>query len=135
SQELRLIFPRHPRTKAMMEKHGITLPDSITVTDPLPYLENLNLVMDAKVVLSDSGGLQEETTALGVPCLTMRENTERPVTLHEGTSDLVGNDPEKIRTHFRLVMEGKGKAGRIPNQWDGKAAERIVEILDRWFAE
>ena len=129
SRDLPIIFPRHPRTKKQMELFGITLPDTVTVLDPLPYLENLNLMMDARLVLTDSGGLQEETTALGIPCITLRENTERPITIEEGTNELVGTDPGRILKACHRIMEGKGKAGRIPELWDGKASERIIRII------
>ena len=90
---------------------------------------------DAKLVLTDSGGIQEETTALGVPCLTLRENTERPITLTEGTNTLVGPDPAAIRAAFAEVMSGGGKAGRIPEYWDGCTAARIAAHLHGWLAE
>ena len=89
----------------------------------------LNLWKDATMVLTDSGGLQEETTALGVPCITIRENTERPVTVDEGTNVLAGTDPVRIIAEVRKVLRGEGKQGRRPHLWDGKAAERIVEVL------
>lgn len=131
--ELPVVFARHPRTAARMEAFGLTAPAGMTVTEPLPYLDMLNLVADAKVVLTDSGGLQEETTALGVPCITLRENTERPVTVTEGANVLAGADPDRIRAAFRDVAEGRGKAGCVPEFWDGKAADRIVAVLDEWF--
>lgn len=127
SQDLPLIFPVHPRTRANLEKFGIDLGERVTLTGPLAYMEFLNLWKDAAVVMTDSGGLQEETTALGVPCLTLRENTERPVTVDEGTNVLVGTHPDKILAAFAGL--GEGKAGRRPALWDGKAAERIVAIL------
>ena len=95
------------------------------------YLDFLCLLSKAKLVLTDSGGIQEETTALGVPCLTLRENTERPITITEGTNLLVGTDPVKIVAAARDTLAGKGKAGRIPPLWDGHAAKRIVDILLR----
>ncbi|MBN1258025.1 MAG: UDP-N-acetylglucosamine 2-epimerase, partial [Planctomycetes bacterium] len=126
-------FARHPRTKARMEQFRIKLPKSIKVTEPLSYLEAVNLLMDAKVVLTDSGGLQEESTALGVPCITLRDNTERPITITEGTNVLVGSDPQRIRTAFEEVMAGHSKAGRVPDLWDGHASERIVAAIDGWL--
>jgi UDP-N-acetylglucosamine 2-epimerase (non-hydrolysing) len=89
---------------------------------------------DAKLVLTDSGGIQEETTALGVPCITLRPNTERPITVAEGTNTVVGNDPEKILATVRDILRTGGKAGKIPEFWDGRAAERIAAELERWFA-
>jgi UDP-N-acetylglucosamine 2-epimerase (non-hydrolysing) len=127
--ELPLLFPVHPRTRANLEKFGIDLGPHIALLGPQPYMAFLHAWKDAVVVLTDSGGLQEETTALGVPCITLRENTERPITVEEGTNVLVGTDPARIVAEARRVMNGEGKLGRRPNLWDGKAAERIVEIL------
>jgi UDP-N-acetylglucosamine 2-epimerase (non-hydrolysing) len=132
--DLPLIFPVHPRTRANMEKFGIDLGPNITLAGPQAYMAFLNLWKDAAVVLTDSGGLQEETTALGVPCITIRENTERPVTVDEGSNVLVGTDPVRITSEARKVLRGEGKQGRRPHLWDGKAAERIVEILARELA-
>ena len=127
SQELPLIFPVHPRTRANLDKFGIDLGERVTLTGPLAYMEFLHLWKDAAVVMTDSGGLQEETTALGVPCFTLRENTERPVTVEQGTNLLVGTRPEAI--HAAYAELGQGKAGRRPELWDGRAAVRIVAIL------
>ena len=90
---------------------------------------------EARVVLTDSGGIQEETTALGVPCITLRENTERPITVEQGTNTVVGTDTDKILASYEAVMSGKGKAGRVPELWDGNAAQRIVEVINKWVAE
>lgn len=127
--ELPLIFPVHPRTRGNLEKFGVELGPNITLVGPQAYMAFLNLWKDAAVVLTDSGGLQEETTALGVPCITIRENTERPVTVDEGTNVLAGTDPVRIIAEVRKVLRGEGKQGRRPHLWDGKAAERIVEVL------
>lgn len=127
--ELPLIFPVHPRTRGNLEKFGIDLGPNITLVGPQAYMAFLNLWKDAAVVLTDSGGLQEETTALGVPCITIRENTERPVTVDEGSNVLAGTDPARIVAEARKVLCGEGKQGRRPHLWDGKAAERIVEVL------
>ncbi|MBB5019882.1 UDP-N-acetylglucosamine 2-epimerase (non-hydrolyzing) [Chitinivorax tropicus] len=129
--ELPLIFPVHPRTRGNIEKFGIELGDRIITTPPLSYMEFLSLWKDAAIVMTDSGGLQEETTGLGVPCLTLRENTERPVTISDGTNTLVGTSPDMIVREARKVLAGQGKQGRQPKFWDGKAAERIVDILYR----
>jgi UDP-N-acetylglucosamine 2-epimerase (non-hydrolysing) len=129
--ELPLIFPVHPRTRANLDKFGIELGPNVTLAGPQPYMAFLNLWKDAAVVLTDSGGLQEETTALGVPCVTIRENTERPVTVDEGSNVLAGTDPAKIVGETRKVLRGAGKQGQRPHLWDGKAAERIVAILTR----
>ena len=127
--ELPLLFPMHPRTRnAVSEKMGGHKP-ALRVVDPLGYHDFLAVMADAKLVLTDSGGVQEETTALGVPCITLRENTERPVTVTHGTNVIAGRDPETIRAEARKVLDGSGKAGRIPELWDGKTAPRVVEIL------
>ena len=131
SQELPLAFPVHPRTRGNLEKFGIDLGPHVTLLPPLAYMEFLNLWKDATVVLTDSGGLQEETTALGVPCITLRKNTERPVTVTDGTNVLAGSDPLLIEEAVRSVLNGEGKRGRCPHLWDGLAAERTVEILAR----
>ena len=127
--ELPLIFPVHPRTRSNLEKFGIDLGSNITLVGPQAYMAFLNLWKDAAVVLTDSGGLQEETTALGVPCITIRKNTERPVTVDEGSNVLAGTDPARIVAEARKVLRGEGKQGRRPHLWDGKAAQRIVEVL------
>jgi UDP-N-acetylglucosamine 2-epimerase (non-hydrolysing) len=129
--ELPLAFPVHPRTKATLEKFDIDLGPNITLMGPQPYMSFLHLWKDAAVVLTDSGGLQEETTALGVPCITIRENTERPVTVDEGSNVVVGTDPVRIVAEVRKVLCGEGKQGRRPHLWDGRAAQRIVEVLAR----
>lgn len=141
ARDLPIVFPIHPRTRKMAREFGIDsgfrplpqpdrgLDPGLYVTEPLGYLDFLNLWKDAALVLTDSGGLQEETTALGIPCLTLRENTERPVTIWEGTNTLVGTDPEAIQAEARKALDGRGKAGRVPERWDGKAAERIVAAL------
>jgi len=104
------------------------MPD-LRVMEPLGYLEFLDLMANARLVLTDSGGIQEETTILGVPCLTLRENTERPVTVMEGTNGVVGSDPQRIVSETLAILNGEGKAGRVPELWDGRAAKRIVEML------
>jgi UDP-N-acetylglucosamine 2-epimerase (non-hydrolysing) len=130
-----VVFPVHPRTAAAVrEKLGGEEP-SLHRTQPLGYLDFLRLMTDAKLVLTDSGGIQEETTALGVPCLTLRHNTERPITVTQGTNTIVGTDPATIRAEAEKVLEGKGKAGRIPELWDGRTAERIVDVLERDLGE
>jgi len=131
SQRLPLVFPVHPRTRVNLQKFGIDLGPRVVRTPPLSYMEFLNLWKDASAVLTDSGGLQEETTALGVPCITLRDNTERPVTVTEGTNVLVGSDPARIAQAVSKVLRGEIKAGRRPGLWDGRAAERIVQILQR----
>lgn len=129
SADLPLIFPVHPRTRSNLEKHGVDLGSNITLVGPQAYMAFLNLWKDAAVVLTDSGGLQEETTALGVPCITIRENTERPITVDEGSNVLVGTNPTRIIDETRKILSDQGKPCSRPELWDGKAAERIVAIL------
>ncbi|GEJ57622.1 non-hydrolyzing UDP-N-acetylglucosamine 2-epimerase [Anaeromyxobacter diazotrophicus] len=135
-RQLPIVFPAHPRTRRRLEESGLAARAAamggLHLCEPLGYLEFLGLVAGAKLVLTDSGGLQEETTALGIPCLTLRENTERPVTVSEGTNTLVGVDPRRIAAEARLALSGQGKAGRVPALWDGHAAERIAEVLRTW---
>jgi UDP-N-acetylglucosamine 2-epimerase (non-hydrolysing) len=127
--EIPLIFPMHPRTRKNMDIYGIKTPYAMIITEPLSYMEFLNLWKDSKVVLTDSGGLQEETTALGIPCLTIRENTERPITVTEGTNELTGASKEKIISCFKSIMAGNWKTGQKPKFWDGNASERIVKVI------
>ncbi|MGH8602929.1 MAG: UDP-N-acetyl glucosamine 2-epimerase, partial [Gammaproteobacteria bacterium] len=134
SRELPLIFPMHPRTQSSIDRYRIDMPKTLICTGPLSYMEFLNLFMDAAIVLTDSGGIQEETTALGIPCLTLRENTERPITVSEGTNSLVGTDPSRIQSETRKILSGHSKTGSRPELWDGKAAHRIIEILATGFA-
>jgi UDP-N-acetylglucosamine 2-epimerase (non-hydrolysing) len=103
--------------------------EQVVMTGPLSYMDFLNLWKDAVVVLTDSGGLQEETTALGVPCLTLRDNTERPITLDQGTNILVGRDELRIVREAEAIIAGRAKVGRCPQMWDGHSAERIVKHL------
>ena len=135
AQALPLVFPVHPRTRANLAKFGVDLGPDITLLAPQPYMAFLRLWKDAVVVLTDSGGLQEETTALGVPCITIRENTERPITVDEGTNVLVGTDPARIVAEADKAIRGGGKAGKRPLLWAGRAAVRIVEILARKLAD
>ena len=129
SADLPLVFPVHPRTRANLDRFGIDLGPNLTLMTPQSFMPFLHLWKDAAVVLTDSGGLQEETTALGVPCLTLRENTERPITADEGSNTVVGTDAARIVDEARKVLSGGGKQGRRPALWDGRAAERTVEAL------
>ncbi len=122
-----IIFPVHPRTKKNLDK--VDLPKNILTSDPLGYLEFMYLISNAIGVITDSGGIQEETTFLGVPCLTLRENTERPETIYLGTNELIGNSREKLFEGIRKIKTKEWKKGQIPELWDGKAAERIAQIL------
>ena len=134
NRRLPVVVPLHPRTRSNIEKFGLAARlDGLHVLPPVGYLEMLGLMRDARLVLTDSGGIQEETTALGVPCLTLRENTERPITIAEGTNTLVGPDPAAIRAAFGEVMADGGKSGRIPEYWDGRAAMRIAHTLKGWL--
>ena len=133
SWELPLVFPLHPRTKQRLQQSGLAArldaAPGIRQLPPAGYLDFLALTSQAKVIITDSGGLQEESTALGIPCLTTRANTERPITVDEGTSTLVGNDPQKLSECLQAVLSGTYKQGRCPSLWDGRAAERIVDVL------
>ncbi len=137
-QRMPVIWPLHPRTRTNIEKFGLSglmQRQSIACLPPLGYLEMVGLLRDAALVLTDSGGVQEETTALGVPCLTMRSNTERPITVDEGTNTLVGTDRMRILAAVDEVLRTGGKRGQIPELWDGKAAPRIVHHMARWLSE
>ncbi|MBZ5695462.1 MAG: UDP-N-acetylglucosamine 2-epimerase (non-hydrolyzing) [Acidobacteriia bacterium] len=124
-----VIFPVHPRTQQKLEQLGSQSHYRTRTVPPLGYLDFVCLLSHARLVLTDSGGIQEETTALGVPCLTLRENTERPITVTEGTNQIVGTDRAKIARAASEILAGKAKTGRVPELWDGKAAQRIVEII------
>lgn len=133
SEKIPIIFPVHPRTKANIERFGFAEKvrrSRIKFIEPLGYLDFMRLYSGAKLVLTDSGGLQEETTALSLPCLTLRENTERPITISHGTNILVGTNPERIKqTAFEILSQPAAKDRRIPPLWDGHAAERICDEL------
>ena len=132
SQRLPLIWPLHPRTRANLERFGLAAaldPARIVALPPQGYLEMVGLMRAAALVLTDSGGIQEETTVLGVPCLTLRENTERPITIERGTNTLVGLDPERIVAAAMRALSEPRPTGRVPELWDGRAAVRIVDVL------
>lgn len=136
-KEIQMLFPVHPRTRKRLQELGLELsesgplarPNGVRLISPLSYVRFLRLESLATFVVTDSGGIQEETTVLGVPCLTVRENTERPITITEGTNTLVGLDPERLKEEARQILCGKGKQGRAPSLWDGQAARRVVDIL------
>ncbi|MCX5743217.1 MAG: UDP-N-acetylglucosamine 2-epimerase (non-hydrolyzing) [Proteobacteria bacterium] len=130
--DLPLVFPVHPRTRKRIADAGIALSDRWQLIDPLGYLDFMRLTSSARVVLTDSGGVQEETTVLGVPCITLRENTERPITCDEGTNQLVGTHREAILAAYARIDDVR-RAAKIPNLWDGKAAARIVALLGTYF--
>jgi UDP-N-acetylglucosamine 2-epimerase (non-hydrolysing) len=129
--EITVVFPVHPRTRRRLHALASVLPPmpGLRLADPLPYLDFVQLMANARCVLTDSGGIQEETTALAVPCLTLRNNTERPVTVTRGTNRIVGTEPDAIYRNWRAVAQGQWPAGELPELWDGKAAGRIVRVL------
>ncbi len=128
SKGLPIIFPVHPRTAKNLERLGITAANVIMV-EPMSYLEFNYLVKHAKAVITDSGGITEETTVMGIPCITLRNNTERPETVEIGTNELIGTDPANLPPAFELLFSGKWKKGAIPPLWDGHTAERIISTL------
>jgi UDP-N-acetylglucosamine 2-epimerase len=127
--KLPIIFPAHPRTREHLTQSGVALHHEVLLVPPLGYLDFICLLSNASLVLTDSGGIQDETTAFGVPCLTLRENTERPVTITKGTNTLVGTDPDKILGAAHEILDGGKKLSQVPPLWDGRAAYRIVQIL------
>ena len=129
SATIPLLFPVHPRTRQKLADANVTPASTLQLADPLSYVEFLALQQNATVVITDSGGIQEETTYLRVPCITMRENTERPVTIEVGTNLLIGNDYDRLAQEVKRAVAGKWKKGDLPPLWDGKASERIAEIL------
>jgi len=130
ARDVPVLFPVHPRTRGKIAEFGLDAA-GVTMIDPVGYLDMLYSVKGSALVLTDSGGLQEETTALGVPCVTIRENTERPSTVEVGTNYLAGTRPEAILSAARRILSGNGKKGNVPPLWDGRAAERIVDVLLR----
>jgi len=136
SRRLPVAFTMHPRTRAKIEQHGLGAvfeAPSIICVPPLGYLEMLGLMQAARLVLTDSGGIQEETTALGIPCITLRENTERPITVEQGTNTVVGSNPAHILAAVDDILRTGGKAGRVPEFWDGRASQRIAAVLREWL--
>jgi UDP-N-acetylglucosamine 2-epimerase (non-hydrolysing) len=133
AEQTPILFPVHPRTRSRIAEWNLAIPSTWRLVEPLPYLTFLGLMAKAKFVLTDSGGIQEETTALNVPCLTLRWNTERPVTVTQGTNKLVGTDAQKINENLEAILRGEWKTGQQPPLWDGHASRRIVEIVDQWL--
>jgi UDP-N-acetylglucosamine 2-epimerase (non-hydrolysing) len=135
ARDMPLVFPAHPRTRDKLRTFGLegrlAKSGGLRMTDPAGYLDFLKLMSSARLVLTDSGGIQEETTILRVPCLTLRENTERPVTVELGTNQLVGRDPARIVAAYRKVMSGEARPARLPPGWDGSAAVRIADVIER----
>jgi len=132
SQGLPIIFPVHPRTAKNLQSLGIQM-DHLFMTDPMSYLEFNYLVKHAKAVITDSGGITEETTVMRIPCITLRNNTERPETVTVGTNELIGTDPKNLPPAFERLFSGQWKKGAIPELWDGKTGDRIVTILDQLY--
>ena len=134
SHQIPLVFPMHPRTQAIIAATPALAAQlaasQIIVGPPVSYLRAIGLMRDAKFAITDSGGVQEETTALGVPCLTVRENTERPITITEGTNILIGTDPATLILAAQRILNGDSKSGQIPEFWDGRAAERVVQAIE-----
>lgn len=131
AKEVGVVFPVHPRTRNNLRRLGVRREHGVVLTEPLGYFDFLHLEERAALVLTDSGGVQEETTYFGVPCLTLRENTERPITVEQGTNKVAGTDPKRILSLARRALRGKWKKGRRPEGWDGRTAERIVTLLGR----
>ena len=129
SEKRKIIFPVHPRTVKVVEKLGISVCANLILTEPIGYIDFLSLMKNAELVITDSGGLQEETTYLGTQCITVRDNTERPVTVEVGTNQLIGTDLKKVEESAIDVLNGNRKAGNVPELWDGKVAERIKKII------
>jgi UDP-N-acetylglucosamine 2-epimerase (non-hydrolysing) len=131
SKKIKIVFPIHPRTIENFKKYeGLaSLNSKVVFTEPLGYIDFLCLQKNAQLVLTDSGGIQEESTFLGVQCVTMRENTERPITVEMGTNHLAGKEIKNVQTKILSILSGQRKHGKIPELWDGKAAERIVKCL------
>lgn len=131
SEKRKLIFPIHPRTKTNMHRFGLEdlLSNNVILTEPIGYIDFLALTKNAELIITDSGGIQEESTYLGVQCITVRNNTERPITVEVGTNQLIGTDLQEVESAALKVLNGSRKEGNIPELWDGRAAERIVEII------
>ena len=150
SKAIPILFSVHPRTKKQIDNYvcqnyfyyppvetgaPVILKNALNIFRPLPYLDCLNLMAKAKFVLTDSGGIQEETTILGVPCLTLRKNTERPITISQGTNELVDVEPNNIIEHTKTILDGRWKKSSAPKLWDGRAAERIIKVIYNQYAK
>jgi len=132
--DISVVFPAHPRTMSKLKEFGlyerVTKISNFMLTEPKGYLDFLALMKESKIVLTDSGGLQEETTALGIPCLTLRENTERPITVEQGTNRVIGNKEKNIKTEYNKIIKDRIKDNKIPDLWDGQTAKRIGDIIE-----
>ena len=133
---MKLVFPIHPRTRNNIKGTDlgkrVEAMENLILLDPVGYLDFLCLTINSALVMTDSGGIQEESTYLGVPCLTLRENTERPITITMGTNVLVGTDPIPLRIEVDRILAGDAKIGIVPPLWEGRAAERIADVLAAW---
>ena len=127
-EDLALVFPIHPRTRKRLQDMDFKTPN-IQFIDPQGYLDFVALQSEATVVITDSGGIQEETTYMGIPCLTVRENTERPITITVGTNTLIGKDMQKLKQSVQDIINGRYKVGKNPDLWDGKASDRIADVI------
>jgi len=134
SGKVPIVLPLHPRTARRMEEFGIQMPGGVKATKPLPYVETIRLQKDSVFVITDSGGIQDETTVLGIPCLTLREHTERPETVKMGTNRLIGTDEERIADEAERLLRGDVPLGRVPALWDGKTGYRVMRVLEGIFA-
>lgn len=136
-KKIKIVFPMHPRTSKNIERlgliHKVAEIPNLVITEPIGYLDFMMLQMKAKLIMTDSGGIQEESTFFGIPCLTLRDNTERPITVIEGSNQLVPLDRESIISYCSKILLGDEKKGSIPKYWDGMTAERVVFVLDKWF--
>jgi len=134
-KEIPIVFPVHPRTRKMIDEldlgNYIAGMKNLILSEPMGYFDFGKLISASRFVLTDSGGIQEETTVYGIPCITLRSNTERPVTIWEGTNELAGSDTQKIIAFARKIMDGQWKEGRVPDLWDGHTAERIIAVLEK----
>ncbi len=130
SKNKKIIFPMHPRTKKMYDQLGMSF-ENLVIVEPMSYLEFIFMIKNALGVITDSGGITEETTVLGVPCMTLRNSTERPETVTMGTNEMVGTNPENIKPFLEKLLKGEWKKGSIPDLWDGKTADRIVQIITK----
>lgn len=135
SRQIKVLFPLHPRTRTRLAEGKLVSSANITMCDPLPYVDFLGLMAKARFVMTDSGGIQEETTALGIPCLTLRDNTERPATVTHGSNKLVGTDRRTILASVRETLQGHPKSSQVPALWDGQAARRVADVLEAWQAQ
>lgn len=136
SNDIDIVFPMHPRTKENLSKFGVSLQElnkKLKICEPLGYLDFQKLMSNAQFVITDSGGVQEETTALQIPCITLRENTERPITVEEGSNVIAGKDMDKVLEYSHQAIVGKWKNGKIPALWDGKTAKRVIDVLENYL--